>query len=87
MFVSIAVALFIFLTFCLFAALKSTSGENKLKYPSSTDCGDIAKPFIKGWTGEDGKDPVYTEWYRNMALFDEGPTAKTRGAGLYQCYC
>jgi len=30
---------------------------------------------------------TYVDEYVQYALFDEGPTGKTKGAGVYQCYC
>ena len=37
-FVTIIIMIFIFLSFILFTYLKSTAGNNKLKYPSSLNC-------------------------------------------------
>jgi len=39
------IVLFIFLTFLLYSALKSKAGQNKLKYPSSTNCASIGRLF------------------------------------------
>lgn len=43
--VVILITLFIFLTFLLYSVLKSKAGENKLKYPSTTDCAGIEHLF------------------------------------------
>lgn len=45
--VVVVVTLFIFFTFIVYSILKSKAGENKLKYPSSTDCDGIESLFKK----------------------------------------
>ena len=74
--VAFLVSLFIFLTFLTFAALKSRSGKNKIKYPSKVDC-----DHINGQFGED------LAAYQRYAEYDAEPTDKDAGAGVYQCYC
>jgi hypothetical protein len=48
------ITLFIFLTFLLYSGLKSKAGENKLKYPSTTDCDGLKSLFETGKKGAKG---------------------------------
>ena len=74
--VGFLVSLFIFCTFVLFAALKSRSGKNKIKYPSKIDCDYINSQFENDVTS-----------YERYAQYDHAPTKLYRGAGIYQCFC
>lgn len=72
---------FLFITFIIYSALKSSAGANQLKYPTRTDCGALDGPF----TGADGK--VKVDEFKAYAQFDREATAAGRGAGFYMCYC
>lgn len=69
------IAVFIFLTFLLFTYLKTQSGKNKLKYPSSIDCKSIYSMF--------SDEPKF----RKYAEIDREDTANYHGEGYYMCYC
>ena len=71
----LAVSVFIFCTFLLFTYLKTKSGKNKLKYPSTVDCDSIYTMF-------DSK----SEFHR-YAAYDQDETSQMQGEGYYMCYC
>lgn len=71
---------FLFLTFLVYSALKSSAGENKLKYPARTDCAALDGPFTAAGV-------VDKETFAAYAAFDREATASGRGAGFYLCYC
>jgi len=80
------ITLFIFLTFLLYSGLKSKAGENKLKYPSSTDCNGFKSLFEKGERSSD--DYKYdVDNFKSYAEYDKDETQNMRGAGYYMCYC
>ena len=74
--VGFLVSLFILWTFVTFAALKSRSGKNKIKYPSKIDCGYINSQFENDLAN-----------YETYAQYDQAPTKLYKGAGIYQCFC
>ena len=74
--VGLLIAFFIFLTFLLFATLKTAAGENNVKYPRQIDCSHIASEF---------QDDI--ESLAEFALADKNATLEFKGAGIYQCYC
>ena len=45
--VTIAIIIFIALTFIFFTYLKTTAGDNKLKYPTSVNCDKINDQFTE----------------------------------------
>jgi len=86
----VLIVLFIFLTFLLYSALKSKAGQNKLKYPSSTNCASIGRLFERDLYDETTKKTVRkldeAKFY-GYAKHDQAATAQGSGAGYYQCFC
>lgn len=82
--VIVLISIFIFITFLVYTALKSQAGNNKLTYPSSTNCAGIQDLFVK----ENG-NPDTTDWkaFKEYADHDKDETLSRRGAGYYMCYC
>lgn len=69
--VILLISLFIFMTFLLYTALKSRAGKNKLRYPSTTNCGSIQSLFLKEPGNIDSTDWVT---FKKYAEHDKEPT-------------
>lgn len=67
--------------FVVFYLLKTTTVENSINYPSSTDCTSINALFA-AYGGN-----IPDSEYSNYALTDKELTLLGRGTGIYQCYC